>query len=151
MNQMMKHLALVAGLILALTWGLAHAQQNVGLPNDLKVVDPSASVPSELRSLSGKWYGIWDETLEHVLAVEEINAADDIIFVYGYGTAPSWKILKAGWGRFKGKFESGALKGVLRNKAVVTYRLQPDGTLRATYEREGQVIRATLKKISGGS
>jgi hypothetical protein len=151
MNNMIKRLMSVTGIALSLVCGLAIAQQDVVLPKDLSIVKPAASLSPELRALSGKWYGAWDNYLDHVLVVEKISSADDITFVYAYGTARNWNILKPGWQRVKGKFESGALTGVLKNGAVVTYRLQPDDTMRATYERDGHTSRATLKKMSGGS
>lgn len=151
MNRIIKHLLLVTGFALSLVCGTAVAQQNVGLPSDLNIVKPAASLSPELRSLSGKWYGVWGGTLDHVLAVEKINSADDITFVYGYGTARRWHISKPGWLRVKGKFVGGVLTGVLKNGAEVTYKPQPDGTLHGTYELNGYSYLATLKKMSGGN
>lgn len=123
------------------------SQANVALPTTVDIIDPDASIAPDLRAFSGKWYGIWDDTLDHILVVEEIKGQDDIVFIYGYGAAPSWNIPKPGWGRFKGRFEAGSLRGVLRNGAEVTYKLQADGAMTATWKLKDRVSRATLKKL----
>jgi len=69
----------------------------------------------------------------------------------GYGTARRWHISKPGWLRVEGKFEGGALRGVLKNGAVVTYKPQPDGTLHGTYELNGYSYLTTLNKMGGGN
>ena len=137
----------VAVLVLSFNSLPAMSQVNVALPSTVDIIAPDASISPDIGALSGKWYGIWDDTLEHVLVVEEIKGKDDITFVYGYGAAPSWNIFKPGWGRFKGRFDAGSLHGTLRSGAEVTYALQPDGTIKAKWERKGTVARATLKKL----
>jgi hypothetical protein len=43
----------------------------------------------------------------------------------------------------------GTLKLSLRRPATVLYRMQPDGTLDATYEWAGGISRATLTRVQG--
>jgi hypothetical protein len=140
--------AIVAVLLLSFNSLPALSQANVALPATLDIVAPAPSISPDIRALSGKWYGMWNNTLEHILVVEAIKGKDDITCVYGYGTAPSWHILKPGWLPFTGKFYDGGLHGTLSNGAELTYKLQPDGTMKATYERNGHVSRATLKKLN---
>ena len=124
------------------------SQEKVALPSNIDIVAPSESVAAEARPFSGKWYGVWDDTLEHILVVEEISGPEAVVFIYGYGAAPSWGIQKPGWARVKGVLEGETLKGTLRNGATVTYKLQPDGTLKGSWERQGNVARATLRKLN---
>jgi len=44
----------------------------VPLPADVRIVPPSTEVPKEFAAFSGKWQGVWDQTLDHILVVEEI-------------------------------------------------------------------------------
>jgi hypothetical protein len=46
-----------------------------------------------------------------------------------------------------GEFVEGTLKLSLRRPATVRYRMQPDGTLDATYAWAGGISRATLTRV----
>lgn len=140
--------AVLCVLLFPLSPVLAVAQEDVALPGNIAIVQPGDSIPAEIRNFSGKWYGIWDDILKHILVVEQISAQDDVAVVYGYSAAPSLNIQKAGWTRIKAKFDAGSLKGTLGNGAVVTYKLQPNGTLEATWEQKGAISHATLKKMN---
>ena len=61
----MRHAWLV-GLLLA---GCASTVQ---LPSNVKLVPP-VGVSWELAAFSGRWQVIWDDTLDHILVVEEIT------------------------------------------------------------------------------
>lgn len=125
----------------------ALAQEKVALPGNVTIVQPGESISPDMRQFSGKWYGVWDDTLEHILVVEEVNGQDDVQIIYGYGTAPSWNISTGEWFRIRAKFDANTLKGTLGNGAVVAYKFQRDGTLSATFERKGRISRAVLKKM----
>jgi hypothetical protein len=43
------------------------------LPSDIRIVPPEAAVPQPLAALSGKWSGVWDGILPHILVVEAIT------------------------------------------------------------------------------
>jgi hypothetical protein len=66
------------------------------------------------------------------------------VVIYAWGTAPQWQIAQPGWSRVRGEFVEGALKVSLQRPAMAMYRLQPDGTLDATYEWAGGISRAHL-------
>ena len=107
---------------------------------------PAATVAPQLAAFAGKWSGVWDGILAHVLVVEEI-APPDAVVIYGWGKAPQWHIDRSGWDRVHGEFVGGALKLSLKRPATVLYRMQPDGTLEATYEWAGGISRATLTRV----
>ena len=117
---------------------------DVPLPLDLKIVPPNSSVPAEYTGFSGKWEGRWDNTLNHILVVEEIKGSNAVVVVYAWGRAPSW-FIDPGWGRAKGQFKDNELILNLPNGAVVTYRLN-NGVLASEYDRGRYFARATMKR-----
>jgi hypothetical protein len=116
------------------------------LPSDVRIIPPEATVLQQLAAFSGKWSGVWDGILHHILVVEEITPPHAVV-IYAWGTAPQWQIAQPGWSRVQGEFVDGALKFSLRRPATVMYRLQPDGTLDATYEWAGGISRANLTRV----
>jgi hypothetical protein len=116
------------------------------LPVDVRIVPPEAAVLQPLAAFSGKWFGVWDGILQHVLVVEAITPPHAVV-IYAWGTAPQWQIARSGWSRVQGEFVDGALKLSLRRPATAMYRLQPDGTLDATYEWAGGISRANLTRV----
>jgi hypothetical protein len=113
------------------------------LPSDVRIVPPEPTMPQQLAAFSGTWSGVWDGLLPHVLVVEEIVPPHAVV-IYAWGTAPQWQVTQPGWSRVRGAFVEGALKLSLRGPATAMYRLQPDGTLDATYEWAGGISRAHL-------
>jgi hypothetical protein len=126
--------------------GTATPPSMASLPSDVRLVPPDATVPQQLAAFSGKWSGVWDGILAHVLVVEEIIPPGAVV-IYAWGKAPQWRIDRSGWGRVHGEFVEGVLKLSLRRPATVLYRLQPDGTLDATYESGSGISRATLTRV----
>lgn len=118
---------------------------NVPLPTDLKVSAPPDSVPPEVRAFSGKWVGTWDAGLAHVLVVEDIPSADRVTVVYAFGS--NQFVRTPGFTRVRGTIASGKLNFKLSNGAVVTYVLTPSDDLKAEYERPGEIVRATMKRV----
>jgi hypothetical protein len=126
--------------------GAATSPSIAPLPLDVRIIPPEAAVLQQLAAFSGKWSGVWDGILHHVLVVEEITPPHAVV-IYAWGTAPQWQIAQPGWGRVQGEFVDGALKLSLRRPATAMYRLQPDGTLDATYEWAGGISRANLTRV----
>lgn len=118
----------------------------VPLPYDLKIVPPTTDCPVEYGIYSGKWFGVWDAILDHVLVVEEITPPT-VIAIYAWGIAEQWRIFKPGWTRVRGNIESGSLVLRLPRPATVTYRFRRDGSLDATYEYKDGIARATMKAV----
>lgn len=118
------------------------------LPQDMEIVPPNPDLPLEVKAFSGKWFGVWDGILQHVLVVEQINPPN-VTAIYAYGSAPSWNINNPSYARLQGEIEPGMLRLTLRRTAAtVTYRMQPDGTLDATYETRTGISRAKMKRIT---
>lgn len=123
------------------------AQAGVPLPANVRVVPPASGVPPEIAAFSGKWIGVWEGLLDHVLIVEEVSSSA-AAFVYAWGTAPQWGILRSGWVRVRGTVSSGDLQGRLEGaNALVTYRRGANDTLTATYELSTGTSRATMVRL----
>lgn len=119
----------------------------IPLPQDMEIVPPNPGLPPGIKAFSGKWFGVWDGILQHVLVVEQISPPN-VTAIYAYGSAPSWNINNPSYSRVQGEIEPGTLKLTLRRTAAtVTYRIQPDGSLDATYESRGGMARAKMKRI----
>ncbi len=118
----------------------------VPLPSDVRVVTPPPTIPKELAAFSGRWSGVWDAILDHILVVEEINPPHADV-IYAWGTSALWFIDRPGWSRVKGEFVESALKLSLPRPATVIYRMRADGKLDATYEWEGGISQAKMTRI----
>jgi hypothetical protein len=119
---------------------------SVPLPQDLQIVSPNPDLAPEIRAFSGKWFGVWDNVLDHILVLEQITPPNATV-IYAYGIAPSWNVNQAAFFRVQGQIGGGTLKLLLRRPATVTYRMQPDGTLDATYEWSGGISKAKMKRL----
>ena len=118
----------------------------IPLPQDVKIVAPEPTLSPEIKAFSGKWFGVWDGILEHILVVEQINPPNTTV-IYAIGKAPSWDIANPSFSRVQAQIEPKVLKFSSRRPATVTYRLQSDGTLDATYEWSGGISRAKMKRL----
>jgi hypothetical protein len=139
MNRM-RHL-----LVLALL-AAGCAATSVALPPDAKVEAPASSIPTEQARFSGKWQGVWDGKLPHVLVVERITA-EGVDVIYATGHSMEWR-MNPSWTRAKGKFvDARTLAVTLSRPATATYVMQPDGTIDATYEWAGPRAKARLERV----
>jgi len=128
---------------------LKKASLTPSLPDGVEIITPSVKVPKPLRQFSGKWFGITDGVLDHLLVVEAINDDLTVNAIYAWGVAYQWNINEPGWRRFDGEFENQNL--VLtgeKNDLKITYTLNPDGTLHSIYERPGIVSHTTLHRVT---
>jgi|GEM_PF-993618 len=135
----MRHLWVVVALPLA---GCAM----VSLPSDVRIIPPGPGIPTEVAAYSGKWQGVWDEMLDHILVVEEINGKEATV-VYAWGDSQAWRMSR-GFNRVKGAFDGATLIVKTARPATVTYRMRPDGKLDAKYEWQGGVARAVMTKAT---
>jgi hypothetical protein len=122
------------------------ASGSLPLPNDISIVLPSRECPVHVREFSGKWFGVWDDILDHLLVVEEINPPN-VIAIYSVGIAEQWGYREAKWHRARGTIEPGRLVLSLARPAVVTYNLQDDESLKATYEHSSGISRARMVRL----
>jgi hypothetical protein len=118
---------------------------SIPFPPDTKVTAPGPGVPADLAFFSGKWVGVWDNTLDHVLVVEAINPPNATV-IYAWGDSMQWNT-RRGSTRVLGSFENGVLKLSLSRPATATYKPMPDGTLDALYLWSGGSAKAKLTKV----
>jgi hypothetical protein len=132
----------LVGLLLA-TAGCGGAV--VSLPDNVRVQAPASTVPQNAAAFSGMWQGVWDGELPHVLVVEEVTS-DGASVIYAWGDSTAWD-RQAGYWRVKGTISDNVLVVKLERPATVTYRMQSNGTLDASYEWSGAIARATMRKV----
>lgn len=60
------------------------------LPSDGRVVPPTG-VSQQIATFSGKWQGIWDDTLDPSLVVEGIKGNEAVV-IYAVGDSAAWQI-----------------------------------------------------------
>jgi CubicO group peptidase (beta-lactamase class C family) len=120
--------------------------RSVCLPHDVAIVPPQSSIPVERAAFSGQWAGLWEGVVPHILVVEQITP-DSAVAVFAWGMARQWNIHQGRWTRVPARFVDGALQLKLQRPATVTYRLQSDGTLDATYEGAWDWGRATMCRM----
>jgi hypothetical protein len=109
-------------------------------PNDLRIVPPPASVAPERAAFSGHWTGQWEPgQLPHALVVEQIEESGVIAVYAGRGRQGPF------WNRNRGQFVGGTLR-LTPGTTVVTYQVQPDGTLFATLESQGTILRSRMTR-----
>jgi hypothetical protein len=128
--------------------GAAFAQ-GIVLPTDSVAKPPPESASTIAKTLSGKWLGMWDGRMPHVLVVEEVKPNNELQVLYAWQDIPVDNSWGAGWYRTTATIEGNTLKVPLRNGNRAWYELMPDGSLKAGYQRgsgSGQSS-ATLNKV----
>lgn len=109
-------------------------------PDDLRIIAPSASLAPERATFSGHWIGQWEPGKRpHALVVEQIDDSSAVAVYAGQGGQGPF------WSRNRGQFMGGTLR-LTPGTAVVTYQLQPDGTLFATLESQGTILRSRMTR-----
>jgi hypothetical protein len=116
------------------------------LPKNLDMVAPGPGINENTARFFGKWFGVADGVLDHLLVVEKIHSSNNIDAIYAWGTAPQWNIYKPGWERFNGIIENQKLI-LTDGSAVITYEFKSNRQLHATYERPGVYSIIELTKI----
>lgn len=123
------------------------APTSVPLPPNAKVTPPAPDTNADRAQFSGKWTGIWDGALPHVLVVEEISG-NGAVAIYAWGDSAQWN-MRGGNARARGTFsDNSTLVVKLPRPATVTYQMKPNGTIDGTYEYSGGMARATLTKMT---
>jgi hypothetical protein len=127
---------------------LKNMEMDAALPKNAKAITPSSDIPKDLAQYSGKWYGLSDGILEHLLLVEKISNSNDIDAIYAWGVAYQWNINEPGWNRYKGKFQKNKLVLTDKNASIkITYSINADGTMNGIYERPGIYSQTELTKL----
>jgi hypothetical protein len=61
------------GLVLLLVGSSTGFSQNIPLPKDIVIKNPSADLPKEIAAFPGKWKGAWDGRADFIIVVTEID------------------------------------------------------------------------------
>jgi hypothetical protein len=104
-------------------WG-SKPSGEVQLPPDLAIARSGAGPAAPLL---GKWWGVYPNGLETVLAVERVQN-ETVQAVYATGPMPGGTN-KSNYARITGEFGSGTLTFWRPGKPTLRYRLRPDGNL----------------------
>jgi len=108
-------------------WG-SKPSGEVQLPPDLAIARSGAGPAAPLL---GKWWGIWPNGLETVLAVERVQN-ETVQAVYATGPMPG-RSSKSNYARMTGELDAGTLTFGRPGKPTLHYRLRPDGNLDAEF------------------
>ena len=142
----MKRLALLAFLLSSLTFVYA---QGVVLPTNSVARPPSDGLAAAVKVFSGRWEGLWDGRMPHVLVVEEIKSNTEAVVLYAWQEPPADNAWSAGWYRTTAAIDGNTLRVPLRNGKKAWYEFLPDGTLKAGYLRPNSSTQfnAVLRKV----
>ena len=83
---------LLSFLALLLIPNISQAQA-IPLPENIEIVAPASDLPKEIAAFSGKWEGVWENVLDAILIVEEIDSEQAKV-IYAWGDAARWNITK---------------------------------------------------------
>jgi len=142
----MKRAAFFVTLFFAFAY--VHAQ-GVVLPPDTVVILPADEIAASAKAFSGRWEGLWDQRMPHVLVVEKIKSNTEAIVLYAWQEPPVANGWKAGWARITATIDGNTLRVPLRDGIKAWYELLPDGTLKAGYSRPKSSTQsnAVLRKV----
>jgi hypothetical protein len=113
------------------------------------MASPGADVPRNRAAFAGHWKGQWDGKHDTALVVEEIRGTEAQVLV-GWASATPLGLESPGYARDRGQFTGDTLQ--VRSPrfvppVILTYKMNPDGTLDARYERGSATSRATLTRV----
>lgn len=120
---------------------LAPIFANVPLPDDVKIVSPGPTIPSQNARYSGRWSGTWSNGLNHVLVVERIGLRG-VTVIYAWGKRRG---RPGRWRRKTASFVSGKLKVILGKGRYTTYKFSGSGSLEAVF-KGNRTLHANLTK-----
>lgn len=115
------------------------------LPDDIEIVEASASVAPKQAAFIGKWTGKWGGSLATILVVEEITDEGDVFFVYSWGKGRNFE---PGFNRGVAKFKGDKL--TFGTTAKFQFSLRKDGTMRGRRTAGGGTVTVKLKRVEEG-
>ena len=137
-------------LFFTLLFSFAHGHgQGVVLPPDTVVIPPTEEIAATAKAFSGRWEGLWDQRMPHVLVVEKIKSNTEAVVLYAWQEPPVANGWKAGWARIVAAVDGNTLRVPLRDGIKAWYELLSDGTLKAGYLRANSSTQsnAVLRKV----
>src|SRR5258708_4844231 len=117
----------------------------VPIPDDAKVVPPSATVPENQQRFLGAWVGRWGGALKHILIVESLQPDGSASVIYGWGDSPGLNITR-GFSRL-GANLSGDTLAVRSSFITATYKLTSATSATASYRRGESRAQADMVKL----
>ena len=122
------------------------------LPDNIRIVKPSASLSPEKAAFIGKWAGKWtsigrtgDPGQPILLVIEEIRDNGNVRLVYSWGRNTQNSFSKPGFGRPNVKFVGDKLAFSPQGNQH-EFSVRADGTMRGKRSLPGGVFEATLTK-----
>jgi len=117
----------------------------VPIPDDAKIVPPSAAVPESQQRFLGAWVGRWGGALKHILIVESLQPDGSASVIYGWGDSPGLNI-KRGFSRLGANLSSDTLT-VRSSFITATYKLTSATSATASYQRGESRSQADMVKL----
>ncbi len=116
----------------------------VPVPDDAKVVSPSAAVPESQQRFLGAWVGRWGGGLKHILIVESVEPDGSASVIYSWGDNPDFSITP-GFVRLGAKLSGDVL--TIATSFTATYELTSATSATASYRRgEGRSQADMMKR-----
>ena len=151
----MKRIIFVCLILVLITAGSSFAWRDteisrlIPLPKKIEIAPPSADLPKEIASFSGRWEGIWEEgPLNAILIVEKIDSKEARV-IYGWGDCYRWRA-KRNYASYKAKVIPG-LKPKLEFFSAYrkfTFEMGEDlKTINGTFDLRGAKYNITMKTI----
>ena len=117
----------------------------VPIPDDAKVVPPSAATPESQQRVLGAWVGRWGGVLKHILIVESLQSDGSASVIYGWGDSQGLNITR-GFSRL-GANLSGDTLTVRSSFITATYKLTSATSAAASYRRGESRAQADMVKF----
>jgi dienelactone hydrolase len=151
MHRFAKRLAIFA-MVIHIVPSAAFADRlvdGVPIPDDVKVVPPSAAVPESQQRFLGAWIGRWGGALKHILIVESVQPDGSATVIYGWGDGPSLSITR-GFSRLGANLSGDTL--TIESSFTATYKLTSATSATASYRRgdiraQADMVKADLAAL----
>jgi len=121
------------------------AECDTPLPDDVKIIPPSSSVPANLAKFSGQWGPAkWDDKLCHNMIVEEVTDDGKASVIYSWSVFKDWYVNKPGYRRIT--FDLVGDKLISSGKrAIIKYWMVGD-EIHGTYQTGTFISQIVLKR-----
>src|SRR5260370_4983035 len=116
----------------------------VPIPDDAKVVPPSAAVPESQQRFLGAWVGRWGGALKHILIVESLQPDGNASVIYGWGDSLGLNIMR-GYSRLGANLSGDTL--TIASLFTATYKLTSATSATASYRRGESRAQADMVKL----
>ena len=113
------------------------------IPDDARVVPPSAAVPESHQQFLGAWVGRWGDAVKHILIVESVQPDGSASVIYAYGVYPGLSITP-GFRRLGAKVSGDTL--TIEDSFTAAYNLTSATSATASYRRGERRYQADMVK-----